>query len=200
MIFPLPFAALLSLALNIYRPSPEVHTQPGDMKDGLVAATTGKCAGVIAENIGLSPQTACCILKAGTPIKIEIMDSVSSETSVRGSKFRIRLSESIMDGENVIVPSGATGIGEVIDSHPAGYSGKPAELVLAARYIEYHGVKIPIRKFKILVTGQNQTNSAMVVGLAFGVVGALVKGGEIVVPAGTKSDAIIAVDTNINRD
>lgn len=198
MSFPLELATVLLFSLSIFEPPYETLSPPADNKRNSTIErheiSSSEPNGSIDEN----GKRSCCILKSGTPVKIEVIDNVSSETSVRGSKFRIRLSESIMDGTNVIVPSGATGFGEVVDSHPAGFSGKPAELVLAARYIEYGGVKIPIRKFRILVTGKNQTNSAMVVGVAFGVVGALVRGGEIIVPAGTKSDAIVAVDTNIN--
>src|ERR1700761_9037111 len=76
----------------------------------------------------------------GTVIDIEITESISTKTCKPEGMFAIRLASPIAVGGKVIIPAGAVGMGQIVDAEPAGALGRPAKLVLAARYLEINGV------------------------------------------------------------
>lgn len=195
----LPLAHVLALALLIGAVADEKLPSPSIAPKDVKAQANDNIQPGAASGGTLTPPDQCCYVKSGTRIDIEIVDAISSKTANRGDRFRIKLSRPVVQDGVEIIPAGVFGVGEVIDAQPAGFGGKAAELVLSARYIDFHGTQIRIRKFRVLASGQNQTNIAMAAGVVFGAAGFLVKGGEIYIPSGTLTDAIIADDTRIHE-
>lgn len=193
----LPLAHVLALTLSIGGVSEEKLAPPSIAPKDLKAQSNDKIQIGAVSGGTLTPPDQCCYVKSGTRVDIEIVDSISSKTANRGDRFRIKLSRPVVQNGVEIIPAGIFGVGEVIDAQAAGFGGKAAELVLSARYIDFHGTQIRIRKFRILASGQNQTALALTAGIVFGAAGFLVKGGEIYIPSGTLTDAIIAEDTRV---
>jgi hypothetical protein len=146
-----------------------------------------------------SPPTApvCCRVAANTPILVQLSETVSSETAKRGDTFALSLAEPIVVDGATLIPAGAVGGGEVIDASPAGVGGKPGKLVLAARYINYEGVRVPLRAFRLGGSGQNNATVALVVDIAVGPVGFFIPGGNIKYPAGLKAVAKVVADVSL---
>ena len=144
------------------------------------------------------PLTAenCCAVKANTTVNIEILDHVNSKLSKRGDTFAIRLAEPIRVDGHIIIPAGAPGMGEVVHAARARAGGKAGELILAVRYFEHEGAKVPLRGFKFGSVGTDNGDVALAVGIAAGPLAYFVSGGEVDVPSGTRANAKISADTS----
>jgi hypothetical protein len=136
------------------------------------------------------------VIASGTPIRIEVAETVSTKTHRKGDVFAIRLAAPILYDGKVIVPAGVPGQGQIVDSARAGIGGAPSKLVLAARWIEYDGKRIPVRTFRFASGGENRSNLAMAISLApyVGIVGIFITGGEITIQPGAVGDAKLAAD------
>ena len=143
---------------------------------------------------------ACCRAPAGMRVDIQVVDLITTKVVKKGDKFQIRLVAPIIVDGKIIVPAGVMGQGEVIDAAHGGLMGKPGELLLAARYLDYNGQRIPLRAFKLSGRGDDNSDLALVVSMA-GVPGAVVsifiKGGEVVIPSGTRASAKLAADLTL---
>lgn len=144
-------------------------------------------------------QIASVILRvpAGTLVDIEIAETVSSRTVKPGDRFAIRLARPIKLDGRVIVPEGVVGVGQVVDAGKAGSLGKPAKLVLAARYLEFNGSQIPLRSFHLGRAGTDESNTALataMIPIAGLIVPFMVRGGEIEIPPGAHAAAKLAAD------
>ncbi len=169
-----------------------------------VLATSGAQAQV-EPGVPIVAPAVCCKIAASTPIIIELLEQLSSASKLRGDKFPIRLAEAIKVDDQTIIPAGTTGVGEVVDAARAGMGGKPGELVLAARYLTLNGIEIKLRSLKLSAHGEdsergNQAATLALTVIAGGLVGlvaATVKGGDLIIPYGTRAEAKIAVDVTL---
>jgi len=165
-----------------------------------VPAPTGTETGAPATD-----APACCAIAALTEIEIEIAEPLSSKASRQGQHFAIRLAEPLVVDGHVVVPAGTPGVGEVVHSAKAGGAGRAGELVLAARYLELDGQRIPLRSFRYGPRhGKDKTGAvntgnmvAAAVMPAASLVGFLVKGGEVDIPAGTRASAKVSAATSL---
>jgi hypothetical protein len=170
------------------------------------AAVTQSSTAQVASAPAAAPQTAvappavCCRAIGGTPIVLQIVNTVTTKVVKKGDRFAIRLVSPIVVDGKVLVPAGVTGEGEVIDAAHGGLMGKAGELLLAARYLDYNGVRIPLRSLKLGGRGTDNTNLSMAVGM-IGLPGAVasifIKGGEVEVPPGTLATAKLAGDLDL---
>ncbi len=140
---------------------------------------------------------APAIVPAGTKVVVEIAVPVSTTTVKRGDTFAIRLVSAITFNDRVIVPAGANGVGQVVDAAPSGALGRPAKLLLAARYIEFNGAHLALHGMRLGAAGEDQT-ATIAAATAFvpyvGILTLFMHGGEIDIPAGTLAEAKLAVD------
>jgi len=128
---------------------------------------------------------------ARTYVEIEIDDPISSKTAKPGDRFKLHLAEAVTEGGVILLPRGVKGEGEVVHAAKGGLMGKAGELILAARFLDYEGQRIPLGNLKWGRRGQDNTNMAMAAGMAVGIVGVLVTGGNIDVPIGAQATARI---------
>jgi hypothetical protein len=160
---------------------------------------------VAAEAPATAPAeaAACCTVPALTPIEIEIAENVSSNTSRTRQNFAFRLAEPLTVDGQVVAAAGTRGVGEVVHAAKSGIGGKAGELILAARYLELDGQRVPLRSLRY---GRSQgkdssgtvgiaTSAAAAVVPVVAVVGFLITGGEVRIPEGTRATAKIAADT-----
>jgi hypothetical protein len=145
---------------------------------------------------------SCCTVPARTTIEIEILDTITSRDNSNGQSFRFRLAAPLMADGHILIPAGTEGVGEVVHAARARAMGKAGELILAARYLKHGEARIPLRTLRF---GRNQgrDNSGTVNTIAvasagvapvIGMVGYLIAGGEVRVPAGTLATAQTATE------
>jgi hypothetical protein len=140
--------------------------------------------------------TVPATLPVGTPMVLEITQTLDSKITKRGDRFTIRLIAPIALNGQVVVPAGVTGEGQIVDAAPSGAMGRPAKMLLAARYLDFNGAQIPIRGMHLGKAGDDKTNTIMAASVALGVLGLpamFLPGGDIVIPAGTLGQAKLAV-------
>ena len=140
---------------------------------------------------------SCCTIPARTLLEIEIVDRVSSKLNRPGDRFAIRLAEPVLVDGNLLIPAGTRGEGEVVHAAKGGAGGKGGELILAARFLDLDGVRIPLRSFRYgpsqghdktkTVNTMNVAAAAFVPALAFA--GLFISGGNVDIPAGTRANA-----------
>lgn len=141
------------------------------------------------------------LIRAGAIVDIELAEPVSSNTHKKGDKFAIRLAYPLSTEAGIVIPAGTPGGGEVVSAAPAGMMGKGGELLLAARYLEFAGQKIPLRSFKLGASGKDYTGAlvatALLAPLPVAVLSLAVKGGELRFPIGAPANAKIATDVTL---
>ena len=161
-----------------------------------LAATTALIGPALAAP---APRKAvCCRVVAGTLVKVELAEPISTKTQKTGDHFAIRLSEPLTAQGRIVAPAGATGVGEVIDASKPGMGGKAAKIVLAAKYLQQGRARIPLRGLQIASAGRGYANTANVVGLGgigfapLGFVAMAIRGGDVDLPAGTSGMAKVS--------
>lgn len=145
---------------------------------------------------------ACCTVPARTPIEIEILDTINSKANHNGELFAFRLAAPLTIDNQIVIPAGTRGVGEVVHAERARFGGRAGELILAARYLDHGGTRIPLRTLRFgpqhgrdssaTINSLNIAAAATVPALAM--LGYLIAGGEVNVPAGTHASAQIAAE------
>lgn len=148
-----------------------------------------------------APAPDCCVLPALTPVRIEISAHLNSALSKIGDHFAIRLAAPIDLGGGFEIPAGVEGVGEVVHAAKSGFGGRAGELLLAARYLDYRGARIPLRSLTFAPElGKSREGTAMGVAIAGGLVGGVaamfISGGEVNIPPGTVVYAKTAAAVN----
>jgi hypothetical protein len=130
-----------------------------------------------------------------TPIRVTILQTMNSATSPIGSHFPIALADPIVIDGKEVVPAGTKGEGEVVHADKSRFGGKPGELILAVRYLDWNGTRIPLRSLKFDAPGQGKDNGGAAMATAIAVSSVLamfITGGEVNIPAGTIANAKVA--------
>ncbi len=156
---------------------------------------------VTGEPLSLPPEpslvieTRTVLVPKGTEVRIRIDDRIGSKLSHPGDVFHISLAAPIVVDGSALVPAGTKGSGQVVHAAKAGFGGAAGELILAARFLDFEGRHIDLRSLRFGRTGDDNTAEAIAIGATIGVLGLLVKGGNLTVEPGTVANAKIARDT-----
>lgn len=152
-----------------------------------------------------APAAPCCMVKALTPVRIAIASPLASNSSSTGQTFAFTLADPLLLDGGRSIPAGTPGQGEVVHAARSGMAGKAGELVLAARYLDYQGVRIPMRSMRFGKGGKDQTGTANAIAIGTAVVAPIagvfalaITGGEVRIPAGAIAEAKISADTAID--
>lgn len=147
----------------------------------------------------------CCVIKALTPVRLAITLPIASDTASTGQLFAFTLSAPILLDGGHSIPAGTPGQGEVVHAAHSGMAGKAGELVLAARFLDFQGSRIPLRSMRFGNAGKDKTGTANAIAIGTAVVAPLagvfalaITGGEVRIPAGAIADAKISADTRID--
>lgn len=140
------------------------------------------------------PAAAPRVLPAGSVVELALTKSVGSKLSKRGDRFGIRLAQDLKLNGVVVLPAGSEGEGEVIHAAPGKMGGGPGELLLAARFLDNNGVRVPLKALKMGSAGKDNVDNAVIVGMIAGPFALFVQGGEVLIPAGTLANAKLAAD------
>jgi hypothetical protein len=147
---------------------------------------------VAAPPVPAALPCACLAIAALTPIKIELLETVSSRTSIAGTTFKIALKDAIVVDGAELVPAGTPGFGEVVHARKSGASGTGGELVVAARYLDLGGQHIRLRSMMLSSTGKDNTVLAAAAAQAISFLAFVIRGKNTEFPAGSIANAKIA--------
>lgn len=160
-----------------------------------VAAIEIVSAAPAAETNEIAPDMIGGILiPAGTVVDLEVAELVSSKTAKRGDRFAIRMVRPIVVDGIVVVAEGTLGVGEVTTVGKPGMSGKPGELMVLARYLDHHGLRLPLKGMKLGQRGPDHTFEAFVIAYALTPLAMFIQGGHMQFPAGTAAQARLSAD------
>jgi hypothetical protein len=169
------FALAAALAAQVLVPVPQPATAPPLIVPAL-------------------PPTPCCVLPALTPVLLSLDEAMESDKAKIGQYFRISLREPVRLSDSLVIPAGTTGSGQVVHAAKSRAMGKAGELVLAARFLDYQGRRIPLRSLRYgKGQGKDNVDTAVIVGVAVSaLITPFITGGEVRIPAGTELWAKIA--------
>jgi len=192
-------ALLAAMQMAVIGVSARAETpSPGPASSAAVAAQPATPSD--ASRTTAPPEAAkpCCVISAGTLVSLEIGQTLSTKGSQTGDTFKLRLTAPIVINGVTVAPVGAAGVGEVIDSRPGAMGGGPGKLILAARYLDVDGVRIPLQSLKLGGSGADNTGSAvMAAALVSPLLMLAVKGGDLTYPEGMPARAKVASDVQI---
>lgn len=135
---------------------------------------------------------SCCRLPAGSPVELQLGETLSSTRHKRGDRFALRLSQPLAVEGAEPIPAGTPAVGEVVHGARSRGGGAPGELLIAGRYLEYNGRQIPLRGLSVGQSGREQINGAMGAAFVIGPFAMFVRGREIEIPADTALRAKLA--------
>lgn len=172
-----------------------VVTAPSGAKPSLSEPATAPA--LLTDSKSVLPHVAeGTPLPSLTPVEIEILATINSAVNKIGEHFPIRLARPVALPDGREIPAGVTGQGDVVHAAKSRFGGKPGELILAARYLDWNGARIPLRSMRYLrATGKNNQEVAQSINLAGAVVpmvsiaAMFITGGEVVISQGTRAEA-----------
>jgi hypothetical protein len=157
----------------------------------LAAVVLTASSGAVAQT-----ETESRLLPALTPVSLVMDAEISSGTNKPGDRFPFHVATDVTQGDVVLIAAGSMGEGEVVHAAKSKGGGRAGELILAARFVTVDGKQVRLRSFSA-GSGNDHSSAALGVGIAFGLFGMLVRGGELVMPAGTAVSAKTAEDVQL---
>ena len=146
---------------------------------------------VVSPQAPTAAGVPACPPSDGAELELALADTLSSARAQRGDRFRLTLVAPVLTSDGTL-PAGTAGVGEVVHAEPSRGGGKPGEILLAARYLEYQGEQIRLRGFKLGGSGQDRSHAAIGTAVVAGPFAYFLKGREIELPAGTHARARLA--------
>jgi hypothetical protein len=127
-----------------------------------------------------APAERQVTVPAGTSIRVQTIDAISSKTGQAGQTYHASLAAPIVSGDRVVVRKGADVFVKVTEAREAGRIKGRSELTLALDHLEYNGRSYPLESNAVKETGKSrgkQTAERAGLGAAIGgVVGAIAGG------------------------
>jgi ribosomal protein L12E/L44/L45/RPP1/RPP2 len=119
---------------------------------------------------------------AGTSVRVQTIDAISSKTSQAGQTYRASLAAPIVVGDSVVVPKGADVAIQVAQAKSAGKIKGSSELTLALASLTYHGKSYALASSSVQQVGKSRgKQTAKRAGIAAGagaLIGGLAGGGK----------------------
>lgn len=178
---------------------------PAPVEPQMALAATPATIPPILPTVAVPPAVAapveCCVLAKMTPVFLTIDEPLDSDKAAIGQHFKLSLTHPLELAGGVTIPAGTRGGGEVVHASKSRAMGKAGELVLAARYLDYQGIRIPLRSLRYgKGQGKDNVETAMWVGLAVSAfITPFITGGEVRIPAGADVWAKVAADVSFPR-
>ncbi len=147
----------------------------------------------VAPSLSAPAQATCCVIPALTEVSITIDKAINSQANHAGETFPITLATPIVIDQKVVVPAGTSGAGEIVHAAKSRFGGRAGELILAVRYLEHGGIRIPLRSLRYIEgRGKDRGDTAAAISIASsaiapigGVISMFITGGEVNIPSGT---------------
>ena len=124
------------------------------------------------------------VLKAGTPVPLEIAKELHSKTHRQGDRFELVVADDVTVNGTVAIPRGAKALGEIAKHTAKGPYGKAGRLELRLLYVTAGGRNIRLDGVQAQ-KGAGNVVPAVATGPISGLIGALIFGKNASIPAGT---------------
>ena len=136
-------------------------------------------------------------IPVGTPVVLQFVETIDPAVVLVGSPVHLTvLSDVIVEGQTVFT-SGSSATGVISQAEKAGGIGKPAALGVTLQSVQaVDGTAVPVSGM-MMVEGENKQSSTLIITILCCVLGLLMKGGDIDIPAGSTTDATVAMATSI---
>jgi hypothetical protein len=153
-----------------------------------------------------TPQEAKApFLAEDTPVRLRLMQTLSSGTSKVNDKVDFEVVEDVKVGNTVVIPQGGTAIATVTEAKGKKSFGRSGKLNVNIDYVRLaNGDKVPLRAVKGGSGGSRtgvMTGAVVATAIVFFPAAPLfffIKGKNITIPKGTEITGYIAADTVIN--
>ncbi len=143
-------------------------------------------------------ESKVVILKAGTPVALELISSIQSDKAKTGQMVDFRVISDIKAEGVVVIPAGTIAKGQIIDAEKSGIFGQPGELSVAIRSVTaIDGTNVPLMGTEFNDEGKDKLAISIIGGL-FCLFPFFMKGGKAEMPAGTQMQANVLSTTEIN--
>lgn len=150
------------------------------------AVAFGLCSPAVAE--------APLVLKAGTIVPLVTTAAVSSKTHRQGDRFALKVSDPVLVDGRIVIPKGAPATGEVARQRGVGAFGREGRLEITLLYVTVDGRNIRLTGQES-ESGRSGAVPAYTAGVVVaGALGAVIKGKEAVIPAGTPMTGLVYRD------
>lgn len=149
------------------------------------------------------------LMKADTLLKIEILNHLSSKRSRRGDPFRYRVINTFHYASKPVIQEGSTGEGQVTSTHRRGGFGRSGHVKMQFGFVKtvgHHDVQLVMSR-KAVDRNRNEGYAAgaslagaMILGPIGLAGGALIKGRDIDIPAGSQLWVAVGNDVDVSGD
>lgn len=137
------------------------------------------------------------VIPVGTPVTLTFDETVAPATTPAGTIVHLSVMNDVSIDGVVAIPAGAAATAEVISAEKPGSIGKPASISLEARTVEASdGTIVPVVGTKF-VEGEDKQSSTLIITILCCVLGLLMKGGDVEIPAGATMDCTVQIATEI---
>lgn len=146
-----------------------------------------------------APQSGkIVIIKAGTPIALELMNTINSNDVKNGQMIDFRVINDVkVDGE-VVIPAGSIAKGQIDKAKKNGLLGTPGEVSVVIKSVNaVDGTIVPLSSSAVGDEGSDK----LVVSIVLTVLclfGFIIKGGEAKIASGAQINATVLSNTEVN--
>jgi hypothetical protein len=142
----------------------------------------------------VSQPAPSLVLPKGTMVRLMITKEVNSRESHPGDRFSLRVDEEVKVNGVTVIPIGAIGWGEIIDSQRTGGVGKSGRINARLLYVDFGGRRVVLDGER-QSSGSGGTGQVVVGIIAFGPFGLLMKGNNATLKAGEILNGYTVADT-----
>lgn len=136
-------------------------------------------------------------LKAGTPVILATVETVSSKTTVSGNTVDFKVVTDVIVDGNVVIPAGTIAKGQASNVSKASAIGKGGEITVGINNINaLDGTLVPLSGANISASGKNKVGLAIVCGICT-LFGFLIPGSQAELPAGSQTQAVVMSNTMV---
>lgn len=140
---------------------------------------------------------AAILIPRDTPVRLMVVNEVSTKDHEPGHRFRLRVNEPVVIGGTVRIPVGAVAWGELTDAVKSGSVGKSGKLSARLLFIELDGREIPIEG-ETVAEGKSGKGETILGVIGLGPFGLLARGNNAKIKAGEMMTAFIAEDVTVD--
>lgn len=127
-------------------------------------------------------------LSKGTPVTVVLDQDLSTNESKVGDTFQVSVAQNVFDGEEIAIPQGTFGVGEVTFVTDNGGFGKPGIIAISLRYLEIDGKRFALDG-RYREEGKNKNDETAATFFAVGIFAGFIKGKAGGIPMGRELKA-----------
>lgn len=133
-------------------------------------------------------------LPAGTPVKIQTLNAISSSDAVVGTVVDFKVVDNVLVGNATVIKAGEMGSAEVVSADENAFLGEGGKLTIGNFEVKtVNGTKLPL-KGTIGTKGKEKTTLALVLGILICFPFLFIKGEEATLEPGQTKVVYTAVD------